>query len=129
MSHEPHPGVLSFLERYRLIVVLLLAALIVLIGWPITTAQCPTWEVWVVDQSGQPLQGMTVRLTYQNHSAESESHSEDLQTDANGHVLFRPKSLTVPWIHRAIVTMESAVAGVHASFGPHAWIWAFGKGL
>src|SRR5450432_2023982 len=107
MSRDSSRGVLSFLKRYRLVAVLLLVALPVFMAWPTTTAQSPMWDVWVLDQSGQPLQGMTVRLTYQNYSAESGSHSEDLQTDASGHVLFRPKSLKVPRIQRAIVTMES----------------------
>jgi hypothetical protein len=129
MSHESRRGFLSFPERYWLVAGLLLVALTVFMAWPTTTAQCPMWDVWVVDQSGQPLQGMTVRLTYQNYSVESGSHSEDLQTDASGHVLFRPKSLKVPRIQRAIGTMESAMGGVHASFGAHAWIWAFGNGL
>jgi hypothetical protein len=126
---EPRRGVLSFLERHRYIAVLSLAALGVFLAWPTTTIQCPMWEVWVVDQSGQPLQGMTVRLTYQNYSAESESHSEDLQTDAKGYVLFHPQSLRVPRGQRALAIARSATAGVHASFGPHAWVWTFGKGL
>src|SRR4029077_11842073 len=77
----------------------------------------------------QPIQGMTVRLTYQNYSAESESHSEDLPTDANGHVLFQAQILRVPRVQRAFVTARSAMQGVHASFGPHASVWTLGKGL
>jgi hypothetical protein len=126
---EPHRGVLSLLKRHVYIAVLSIAALVVFLAWPTTTAQCPMWEVWVVDESGQPLQGMTVRLTYQNYSAELESHSEDLQTDAKGYVFFHARSLRVPRVQRALVTALSATGGVHASFGPHAWVWTFGKGL
>lgn len=126
---EPHRGAFSLLERHRYIAVLSLAALVAFFAWPTATAQCPMWEVWVVDESGQPLQGMTVRLTYQNYSAESESHSEDLQTDTKGYVLFHPQSLRVPRVQRVLAIVRSAMAGVHASFGPHAWVWTFGKGL
>ncbi len=126
---EPYRGVLPLLKRHKYSTVLSLAALGVFLAWPVTTAQCPMWEVWVVDQSGQPLQGMTVRLTYQNYSAESEEHSEDLQTDAKGYVFFQPQSLKVLRVQRALAIARSAMAGVHASFGPHAWVWTFGKGL
>lgn len=123
------PRHLSFLVRHRYISIFSLAALVVFLAWPTSTVQCPTWEVRVVDQSGQALQGMTVRLTYQNYSAESEAHSEDLQTDAKGYVVFQAQNLRVPRVQRALATARSAMAGVHASFGPHAWVWTFGKGL
>jgi hypothetical protein len=125
----PRQGALSFPRRYKYLSLLLLAVLVVFLAWPTTTPQSPIWDVWVLDQSGQPLQGMTVRLSYQNYSAESESHEEDLQTDANGHVVFHPQSLRASRITRALAMARSATAGVHASFGPHAWVWAFGKGL
>lgn len=32
---------------------------------PIRTLNCPAWNVWVTDQSGQPVSSMTVRLLYQ----------------------------------------------------------------
>jgi hypothetical protein len=126
---EPHRGVFSLLKRHKYISALSLTGLVVFLSWPITTTQCPMWEVWVVNQSGQPLQGMTVRLGYQNYSAESEAHSEDLQTDVNGYVFFHPQSLRVLRVQRALAIARSAMAGAHASFGPHAWVWTFGKGL
>jgi hypothetical protein len=33
---------------------------------PIPYLACPAWDVWVVDDRGQPVRGVTVRLTYQN---------------------------------------------------------------
>lgn len=125
----PYLRAFSLLERRGLLAVLSLAALVVFLVWPTASLQCPLWEVWVVDQSGQAIQGMTVRLTYQNYSAESESHSDDLRTDANGYVLFPPQRLRASRVQRAYVTARSAVQGVHASFGPHAWVRALGKGL
>jgi len=121
--------VTAFSKRNGYIAALFSVALLVLLVWPVTTLQCPRWEVWVVDEGGQPLQDMTVRLTYQNYSAESEDHYEDRQTDANGYVLFQPRSLRVALAQRFAATARSAMAGVHASFGPHAWVWVFGRGL
>jgi hypothetical protein len=106
-----------------------LVALVIFLAWPTTSAQSPFWEVWVVNKANQPIEGMTVILTYQNYSAESEEHSEQKQTDALGYVAFLPRSLKVSRLRRIVTTVQSARAGVHASFGPHAWVMAYGNGL
>src|ERR1700674_955871 len=106
-----------------------LIALILFLAWPTTTAQSPFWEVWVVDEAGQPLEGMTVTLTYQNYSAESEGHSEVKRTDPGGYVVFPQRSLKASRLRRIVTTLQSAGAGVHASFGPHAHARADGNGL
>jgi hypothetical protein len=106
-----------------------LVALVVFLAWPVTTVQSPYWEVWVTDEAGQSLQGMTVTVSYENYSAESEGHSEQKRTDAGGYVVFSPKSLTASRWRRLMTLIQSARAGVHASFGPHAWVMASGNGL
>jgi hypothetical protein len=126
---EPREGFFFPFRRSKYIGALIVAALFAFLAWPTATVQCPTWGVQVVDDSGHPLQGMTVRLSYKNYSGESESHHEDLQTDAKGYVLFHQKSLRAPGVRRALAIVGSATGGVHASFGPHAWVWTFGKGL
>ncbi len=112
-----------------LIIFVSLVALIMFLAWPTTTAQSPFWEVWVVNEAGQPIEGMTVTLHYQNYSAEPEGHSEQKQTDAGGYVVFSPRSLKASRWRRVVTTLQSAGAGVHASFGPHAWVMAYGNGL
>ena len=126
---EPHGGLISGFRKPKYIGALSLAALLGFLTWPTATVQCPMWEVQVVNESGQPIEGMTVRLSYMNYSAESKSHEEDLRTNASGYVLFHQKSLRAPRIRRALATVSSATGGVHASFGPHAWVWTFGDGL
>lgn len=122
---HPHPR-----RRYILFWVLAAtaAASIVAAGWPVTTLETPRWEVWVVDGNGQPMKGMTVRMTYQNYSAESVGHEQDLHTDAAGHAVFPARTLTASPRNRAIAVVRAAQAGVHASFGPHAGVLVFGRG-
>jgi hypothetical protein len=103
-------------------------AIIVAARWPVTTLETPRWEVWVVDESGQPLEGMTVAMTYQNYSAESEGHIEELHTHTAGHVVFPARTIRVSPLNRVIAIARAAQAGVHASFGPHASVFAFGRG-
>ena len=122
---HPHP-------RRRCVLFWALAAstlaIIVAAGWPVTSLETPRWEVWVVDENGKPLEGMTVRLCYQNYSAEAVGHEQDLYTDATGHVVFPARTITVSLFNRAIGVVRAAQQGVHASFGPHAYVFVFGRG-
>jgi hypothetical protein len=95
----------------------------------ITTAATPLWEVWVLDANGRPLAGMTVRLSWQNYSAETSGHEEDRRTDANGYVAFPSRKLRASISDRLLGTIRSASGGAHSSFGPHAYVFAFGQGL
>lgn len=105
------------------------AVAIVLAFVPIRSVSSPAWDVWVTDQSGQLVSGITVRLTYRNYSAESESHEADAITDAQGHVAFSVETVSASLVRRIVAMLSSAMAGVHASFGPHASVFAFGRGL
>ena len=51
-----------------------------------------------------------------------------LRTDESGHVLFQAQYGRVCFLQRLYYTVSSAEAGVHASFGQHAFVFAFGGG-
>jgi hypothetical protein len=85
--------------------------------------------VWVLDQNGHAVSGITVRLSYQNYSVEDETHEIDRTTDQDGHAAFAAQTLSSSLLRRLVFTVLSARAGIHASFGPHANVFAFGKGL
>jgi hypothetical protein len=108
-----------------------LVAAIVAVSTPIHAAHlnAPTWDVWVVDQAGQPLSGVSVTEDYQDYSCESESHVETLITDVQGHVQFQPKQLSRNPVRCLKESASAAAAGVHASFGRHATVSASAKGL
>lgn len=95
----------------------------------ISSPATPHWEVWVFDEQGHPLEGMTVRLSWRNYSAETADNQEDRHTDENGHVVFPASRLAASLRDRISATIQSAGAGVHASFGSHAFVFAFGHGL
>lgn len=96
---------------------------------PVRSLNCPAWDVWVTDQGGQPVPGVTVRLTCRDYSAERDSHEIDATTDGQGHVAFGARTLSASLSRRVVAMLSSATAGTHASFGPHASVFAFGKGL
>jgi hypothetical protein len=106
---------------------LLIVAVLVICGWPISYLASPRWDVWVFYGNGTPISGAKVSLLYMNYSAEGESHSEILKTDENGHVLFYPHYGRANIYQRIYYTLSSAQAGVHASFGRHASVSAFGS--
>ena len=96
---------------------------------PIGYLASPKWDVFVVDDGGHPLEGMTVRSTYQNYSTETNGHEEDQQTDKSGHASFQAHQSSASIARCVMFTLLSARGGVHASFGRHAYLFAFGRGL
>ncbi len=109
--------------------ILAAALLCVVAEIPFKTESSPAWDVKVVDRAGETVSGITVRLSYQNYSAEGQEHELDLITDRNGRVAFPPHVLRASLARRAVFMLLSARAGVHASFGPHASVFAFGNGF
>jgi hypothetical protein len=59
---------------------------------------------------------------------ENVSHEVTLRTDAGGHAVFERRFEKASLFQRAYYTFNSAMAFVHASFGPHAHVFAFGRG-
>ena len=96
---------------------------------PIPYLASPAWEVSVVDDTGQPVQGVTVRLSYQNYSAERHSHEENRTTDERGQATFPRWESSASLLELCYYSGLSARAGVHASFGRHAGVFVFGHGL
>ena len=109
----------------------LASALVMLVGvsYPVPYTAAPKWEVWVVDETGAPIGGMTVRLSYRNYSTESEGHELDATTDSLGYSHFPMQRSSASLGRYFTFSALSATAGVHASFGRYAYIFAFGKGL
>jgi hypothetical protein len=102
------------------------AAVLVIFLWPVSYLASPRWDVQVVDENGKPRTGANVRLVYQNYSVEGNSHEITLQADDHGQVSFPPQYLRATLIQRMLFAASSATAGVHASFGRHAHVFAFG---
>jgi len=99
---------------------------VALLFWPFSYLASPQWEVFVVDGAGRPRQGVNVRLVYVNYSAESDSHEMTLQTNDSGRVLFLANRSRTNLMQLAVETASAATRGVHASFGRHAHVFAFG---
>ena len=76
--------------KRRLLLFGIVIVVAVLAYWlvPASVLAAPQWEVVVVDEQGKPVEGITVRETWQNYSVEMEGHEADRQTDASGHATF-----------------------------------------
>ncbi len=96
---------------------------------PFSYLASPELSVTVVDAAGHPVQGMTVRLVWQNYSVENDSHEQDLTTDAQGHVKFPRHIGHALLVNRLFFTACEFMSLAHGSFGPHAFVFAFGNGL
>lgn len=122
----PHKKIVLFVG------VALILTFVVFAYWlfPVSSLAAPGWEVTVVDEHGKPVEGMTVRETWQNYSVESTGHETDRQTDVNGHATFVARKTEYSLLSQVAGT-ASALShfNVHASYGPHATAFAFGKHL
>lgn len=106
----------------------ILATLVGALLVPFPYLASPMWRVVVVDEAGAPLEGITVRRVYQNYSTEAKGHENDQTTDKQGRAAFAEKWSSAPIVRLCMFTARSALAGVHASFGRHAYVLVFGNG-
>ena len=106
----------------------MILVLAIVLFWPIPYTAAPKWEVWAVNEVGAPLEGMTVRLYYQNYSAEMMGSEMDAVTDSHGHAQFPMQLASASAARYIVYSYRSAMAGVHASFGRHAGVFAYGQG-
>jgi len=111
----------------------LFAAVLTLVAvlglYPVSYSVCPTWNVTVLDESGKPVAGMIVRRSCNDYSAGIHSE-EDRETDQHGRASFDARRVRVPRLIRWAGNAFNVVTqGVHASFGRHSYVFAFGGGL
>jgi hypothetical protein len=98
--------------------------------FPVSPLAAPEWEVTVVDEQGRPVEDITVRETWQNYSVEATGHEMDRQTDASGHATFPAHKTEHSPLSQVAGTLSALIHfNVHASYGPHASVFAFGKHL
>ena len=115
------------MHRHRILVVFAAAVCLLLVPFPHLLR--PDWDVWVVDEHGNAVEGMTVRVVYQDYSLESTSHEETHTTDGSGHTRFGAKStVSTAGAHVVGAIRSISETGFHAGFGRYAYLVVFGKG-
>jgi hypothetical protein len=97
-----------------------LVALIILLV-PIRTTTVPEWRIRYVDAKGQPINGLPVRQTWKNYSAELTDNNDIRHTDLTGYVVFPTRVAWSPLLLRLLIPLTS-VLNVHASFGSSSWL-------
>jgi hypothetical protein len=108
----------------------ILVGLLVLSLIPIPHIVAPEWTVQIVDADGRPVPGITVREESQEYSIEHREDERDEVSGDGGTVRFPARYLYVSVLQRVIgAGLSVAGTGVHASFGSHTYVFAFGKGL
>jgi len=94
---------------------------------PMQYLAAPRWSVRVVNEAGEPIEGMTVRMTWENYSVEDAGHEKDLVSDRNGAVIFPSERSSASLLRRLFYSGLSSMALAHASYGPHATVFTFGQ--
>jgi hypothetical protein len=102
--------------------------MLALIPFPSLTA--PDWRITVIDEAHKSVKGALVRESYTNYSIEAERHESDAFTDGSGIVSFPARRIHGSVLRRLFGTLRAAMGGVHASFGPSAYVnavWNCGR--
>jgi hypothetical protein len=86
----------------------------------------PDWKITVMDEAHKPVKGALVRESYTNYSIENEGHETDAFADGFGRVSFPTRKIHASLLTRILGTLRAATGGAHASFGPSAYVNAFG---
>jgi hypothetical protein len=98
--------------KLRLIIIAVVFLFFVVIGafYLFETTDVPTWRIRVLDQTGQPVSGVTVRQYWKNYTLESEpgENTEENQSDANGYLQFDRRSSKASIARRIMLTAFSA---------------------
>jgi hypothetical protein len=68
----------------------------------------PLWDVWVVDEAGNPVKGIGVTVQHEDFGCEKKDHVETQFTDAKGHVQFAARYLNSTF-KCATITTEKMV--------------------
>ena len=121
------------MKKYlRLLGLLLALSLLALALLPNPSLAAPDWDVIAVDEHCQPIQGITVRETWQNFAVEKQLHVANRQTDANGSVTFPAQRAEYSMLRQFVGTLRAAVSwNMHGGYDAysHAWIFVVGKGV
>jgi hypothetical protein len=94
-----------------------------LIPFPQTVA--PAWTATIVDESGAPQAGVTVREVWQQYSLEAQSHKQESITDLNGTVSFPRRVLWRPYAANVFGAIRKERKDrKDSTFGPMAYLLA-----
>ncbi len=109
--------ILQFLRSKTFWIVIILGVALL---YPIESTVLPSQNVLVVTEDWRPIQGATVRQTWQHYSLESRGHEDDMNTDQSGRVMFPGRTIRASVLRRTLHPFWNILTqGVHASFGVH----------
>lgn len=113
----------------RLSTKVVLIGLLIALLIPFPTVVVPVWRVRVVDYLGNPVANIKIREHWCHYSVEREDHEADAVPTLEGYVSFPTRRVWAGLLPRALGPIWNVVTGgVHASFGPKAWIQGWGNG-
>ena len=87
---------------------------------PFEATDVPEWRIRVIDQAGRPVAGVTVQQYWKNYTLDREpgEHTEEKQSDANGHLTFDRRTSKASVAGRlAMTALRLALMLAHGSIG------------
>lgn len=112
-------------RKSKLKVAMVVGLSLLFVFWPSWYLASPRWDIVVVDGTGKPYPGVSVTVFYRNYSAETDGHELSSRTDEQGRASFPAQYARASFARRVFYSGLAAMAGVHSSFGRHAYVAAF----
>jgi hypothetical protein len=111
----------------RLTILFAVIALILLL-FPYKTTVVPEWRIRVIDETGNPFQGATVRQSWYHYSYDV-GGIDDLTADEVGYVVFPARTFTAPLLYRVLRGGLAYLRSAHGRLGIRSSVWAYSTGV
>lgn len=114
------------MSKLKLTSVIVVAIVVVVLLFPVSWSICPSAQIKVTDEKGNPVTDCRVNQSWQFYGLSGEKH-EAKQTDAGGLVQFQARATRIP-IAIFLLSRCASALNVHSSFGPSVRmeIWKYG---
>ena len=120
--------VLELPRPFKIALILLLVLILSVLLFPWQTTVVPTWELVVVDDSGQAVAGINVTQHWQHYLLETDGHEERQITNDSGQVSFRDRKIRASLLRRILVRLrKTGKSGVAGRTDPYASIVVWGS--
>lgn len=96
---------LELRRPFKIALAILFLVVLSLLVYPFQTVVVPAWTLQVVDDAGQPVEGMKVTEHWRHYLLEDEGHEELQLSSGAGRVSFLPQTIRASVLRKVLATV------------------------